>query len=86
MKIPYSKPGTSRENKTGSWRTEKPVVDKKNCIKCNMCVMFCPEGCIDGPDKNPKEVAKIDYDYCKGCGICANVCPPKCIKIEYEEK
>ena len=68
-------PGSSVNNKTGSWRTFKPVLDKDKCINCENCFLFCPEGCIT------KET-DIDYDYCKGCGICAHECPVKAIKME----
>ncbi|MBC7110679.1 MULTISPECIES: pyruvate synthase subunit PorD [unclassified Methanothermobacter] len=71
-------PGSTRKNKTGSWRTFKPFLDKDKCIDCDNCILFCPEGCID------KE-HEIDYDYCKGCGICAEECPVKAIKMEREK-
>lgn len=70
-------------NKTGSWKTYKPVVNYKECIKCGRCWMFCPEGCIK---KNKDGYFVPDLDYCKGCGICANECPKKCIKMVLEEK
>lgn len=59
------------------FRTFHPVVDHDVCIHCNLCWIYCPEGCIE------KETGKmiIDMDYCKGCGICANECPKKCIKM-----
>ncbi len=82
MKIPYAKPGTAMENKTGAWRTEKPSIDKKKCIKCGLCERYCPDGALEiFPDG-----ADADYDYCKGCGVCANVCPVKCILMVAEEK
>jgi len=68
-------PGSSRKNKTGSWRTFKPVVTEK-CVGCGTCLNFCPEGVI--ALKNKKAV--IDYDYCKGCLICMKVCPFKAIE------
>ena len=71
--------GSTESNKTGSWRSKKPVVDKAGCIKCKTCEKFCPEPCIKVTD-----AADIDYDYCKGCGICANVCPAKCITMVNE--
>ena len=40
-------PGSSRKNKTGSWRTFKPVHDREKCIECGICYYFCPEGCIN---------------------------------------
>ena len=79
MKIPYSKPGESLQNKTGSWRTFKPVVSDK-CVRCGMCVTFCPEIAIKLGEKK----AEINYDYCKGCGICSNVCPVKAIEMVRE--
>jgi 2-oxoacid:acceptor oxidoreductase delta subunit (pyruvate/2-ketoisovalerate family) len=73
------KAGSSISNKTGGWRTFKPVRDKEKCIKCMKCWQFCPDACIN------KEII-TDYDYCKGCGICAEVCPVKCIRMIKEEK
>lgn len=61
-------PGSSRANKTGSWRTFKPVLDKEKCVNCDNCLIFCPDSSVN---RN----RDIDYDYCKGCGICANECP-----------
>ncbi|MBU1204231.1 MAG: 4Fe-4S binding protein [Nanoarchaeota archaeon] len=72
-------PGSSVKNKTGGWRTFRPVIDKKKCIKCMLCWQYCPDSCIS------KDI-EVDYDFCKGCGICAEVCPVKCIKMVREEK
>jgi len=67
---------------TGSWRTElRPRFLKKNCIACRMCLLFCPEPCITGKDKNDFD---CDYAFCKGCGICAVVCPKKDIEMTKE--
>jgi len=78
-----SKPGTSRNNKTGSWRTAmKPSFLQKNCIACKMCLSACPEGCITGLEKN---TYICDYSYCKGCGLCAAICPKKDIVMIKEE-
>ena len=74
--------GTSVKNKTGTWRSEKPIVDLEKCNSCNICVVFCPEGCM----KLGKKGATVDYDYCKGCGICAAECPIKAIAMVREEK
>ncbi|MDD5669204.1 MAG: 4Fe-4S binding protein [Candidatus Omnitrophica bacterium] len=78
-----SKPGTSKNNKTGSWRTElKPKFLQKNCIGCKMCLTVCPEGCIEGNEKNTFTCL---YAYCKGCGMCAVICPKKDIVMEKED-
>ena len=36
-------PGSSKNNKTGSWRTFKPILDKEKCIDCDNCIIFCPD-------------------------------------------
>jgi len=74
-------PGNLKENKTGSWRSFRPVIDQSKCISCGMCRKFCPDVCID---LTPK--ATVDYDYCKGCLLCVTVCPVKCISSKEEEK
>jgi len=88
-KIPPSlAAGTSLNNKTGSWRHERPETNYQTCISCSMCEKVCPEGCIDMIKR--KETNKIqpvtDYDYCKGCGICESECPVKAISMHIEEK
>jgi len=72
----------SRYNKTGGWRSIKPIVNEKMCISCAICWKFCPEPCIEMVDGVPV----IDYDYCKGCGICIEVCPKKAIFFAEEDR
>lgn len=38
-----NKPGSTKINKTGSWRTFKPINNQEKCVKCNNCYIFCPE-------------------------------------------
>ncbi|MFX0061005.1 MAG: 4Fe-4S binding protein [Candidatus Hermodarchaeota archaeon] len=82
-------PGSTRKNKTGGWRTYKPIFLSENCRKCKRCINYCPEGCVY---LNEEGFPYADYDYCKGCGICANECPghketeEKAIVMELEEK
>jgi 2-oxoacid:acceptor oxidoreductase delta subunit (pyruvate/2-ketoisovalerate family) len=76
--------GSTSKNKTGTWRTFRPIVTDK-CIGCGTCVMFCPEGAITVKDVKGKKRAVIDYDYCKGCLVCIEVCPQKAITAEKEK-
>lgn len=72
--------GLMTYNKTGSWRTLKPVIDYEKCNLCMLCWKFCPDACIYIRDERPW----IDYEYCKGCIICVEECPKEAIRIEEE--
>lgn len=75
--------GTTEFNETGSWRNERPVVDKAKCIACGICWKYCPDMSIK---EDSEGKAEIDYVFCKGCGICAAECPVKAITMIEEEK
>ncbi|OPZ93378.1 MAG: Pyruvate synthase subunit PorD [candidate division TA06 bacterium ADurb.Bin417] len=78
-----SRPGSARNNRTGSWRVDRrPKFLRQNCIACRLCLLVCPEGIITGKAKNSFET---DYVYCKGCGLCAAVCPKKDIEMIPED-
>lgn len=72
-------PGSSVKNKTGLWRTFRPVVTEK-CTGCRMCELNCPDSSIKIVDNR----AVIDYEHCKGCLICMELCPLGAIKKEIE--
>ena len=59
------------------FRTCHPTFRRDLCIHCNLCWIYCPEGCIDRTSGQ----MEVDMDYCKGCGICAHECPKKCITM-----
>lgn len=65
-------PATSRDFKTGEWRTNTPVFFEDKCRQCLLCVPYCPDSCI--PVKDGKR-EQFDLDHCKGCGICVKACP-----------
>ena len=70
-----------RDEKACRHRVFRPKIDTKLCEKCMLCVVFCPDGCI--------EVSKtgnlsIDYNRCKGCLICLRECPHGAIIEEKE--
>jgi len=79
--LSYPKKGAM--GKTGTWRVFKPIFDKKKCVKCLRCWIFCPEGSII---RHKDDSISIDYEYCKGCGICATECKVKAITISREDK
>lgn len=75
-----TEPGCSIVNKTGGWRSFKPIIELEKCVGCMRCWMLCPDGIISKMD----DKVSIDYEYCKGCGICANQCPTKAIEMVLE--
>jgi len=75
-------PGTSKANKTGSWRTMRPIFKHDTCNDCRICVLVCPDACISGADN----IYEANLDYCKGCGICAHECPVNDIDMIPEAK
>ncbi|MGE5425620.1 MAG: 4Fe-4S binding protein [Bacillota bacterium] len=82
---PKIEPGSSVGNKTGFWRSQKPIFDHATCTGCSLCSKLCPDSCIYMKmDKLNKLKAFPDYDYCKGCGLCAAECPFGAIKMEQE--
>lgn len=87
-KILVGRPGTTIANKTGSWRTFYPVLDKEKCRACGLCAAYCPEGCvlIEEIAGQKKKKYTPDLDFCKGCSLCAVVCTAKAIEMKEEEK
>ena len=77
-----TEPGSSREYRTGDWRSQKPTYDFNKCIKCGVCQIYCPEGCIK---QNAEGYFQANLFWCKGCGICSKECPTKVITMVNEE-
>lgn len=65
---------------TGSWRTERPVVDEEKCIYCGLCALYCPTQCMI----NMEDHFVPNPEFCKGCGTCAKECPGKAISMMSE--
>ena len=78
-----TEPGSARQYRTGDWRSQRPTYDFRKCIKCAICHIFCPEGCIG---KNDWGHFETDLYYCKGCGVCAKECPTRVITMVEEEE
>lgn len=78
-----TEPGSAAQYQTGDWRSRRPEFDPKGCIKCGLCQMFCPEGCIH---QDAQGFYVPDLYYCKGCGICARECPRKTISMAEEKE
>ena len=79
--LPISRPKVGVSGKTSSWRIFRPEIDYQKCIRCNICVVSCPEASISIRED---EYPEIDYVYCKGCGVCVRECPVKAISMRRE--
>ena len=78
-----TEPGNASQYKTGDWRSQRPTYDFDKCIKCAICAIFCPEGCIE---PNEEGYFEANLFYCKGCGICARECWTQAITMVEEEE
>lgn len=76
-------PGNSVNYNSGDWRSQHPVLDKKKCIHCLTCFIYCPDSCILVKDK---KMVGFDYKHCKGCALCATSCPVKAIAMKKEDE
>ncbi len=76
-----TEPGSTAEYKTGDWRSQAPTYNTDRCIKCGICQVFCPEGCVE-QDAGGYFIANMYW--CKGCGICARECPTGVITMVEE--
>jgi pyruvate ferredoxin oxidoreductase delta subunit len=73
----------NEEKVTGDWRSRRPIYDFTKCIKCAICQVYCPEGCIE---ENAEGYYQAGLYHCKGCGICAKECPTKVISMVEEKE
>ena len=78
-----TEPGNAKQYKSGDWRSQRPIFDTNKCIKCGICYIFCPEGCVE---QNAEGYSEADLFYCKGCGICAKECWTGAISMVEEEE
>ena len=78
-----TEPGNASQYQTGGWRSQRPIMDSSRCIKCGLCAIFCPEGCIE---QNTEGYFEANLFYCKGCGICARECWTQAITMAEEEE
>jgi len=78
-----TEPGSAQQYQTGYWRSQRPTYEFSRCIKCGVCQLFCPEGCIK---QNEEGCFEAGLFYCKGCGICAAECPTRVITMVEEEE
>jgi len=75
-------PGSTREYRTGDWRSQRPTYDFGKCIKCGLCAILL-SGRMHG--KTPRVFSIPICSGGKGCGICSKRMPTKVISMVNEE-
>ena len=67
---------------TGSWRTQRPLVNAEKCSYCGLCALYCTVQCM----REKEDHFLPDLAFCKGCGICARECPQEAIVMVSEDE
>ena len=67
------------------------VLDKKRCIRCELCQITCPKEAIKVTvaERNGEEKylsISIDEEKCSFCGICSAICPMGAITLKINEE
>ncbi|MBQ0004237.1 MAG: DUF362 domain-containing protein [Clostridiales bacterium] len=62
---------------------KKPVIKKKDCIKCGICVDHCPVPgkAVDFRNGDRTQPPVYDYKKCIRCYCCQEMCPQKAITV-----
>lgn len=55
-----------------------PIIDKKTCTKCKICIKSCPNHVISYNE----DIIRIDYEKCIRCYCCQEMCPEGAIKLK----
>jgi uncharacterized protein (DUF362 family)/Pyruvate/2-oxoacid:ferredoxin oxidoreductase delta subunit len=63
---------------------DKPVIDRKRCIKCGVCVRMCPvqPKAVDWGRNGAKEIPIYNYSRCIRCYCCQELCAETAIKLK----
>lgn len=70
---------TDRKGKFKIHSDVVPIVKKKGCQECFICIHHCSGQAINIVDKRPT----IDKDKCLGCGQCLVMCPNEVFTIDW---
>ena len=71
----------SRAQKQRMHADAHPVLSRKRCTRCGLCVEVCPAGAAAlSPDQDPV----YDLNACIGCAQCIALCPELALKILWD--
>ena len=84
--LPIAYPKVRSVGETGDWAVDQPSIDYHKCIKCNICIMVCPEGAIKIDEDDEANFPVIDYSVCKGCYVCRHECGPSAMESKHQQR
>ena len=64
------------ERNIPKWREVYVDYTRKRCIKCHLCVRYCPAIAINVVEEG---FVKVDNEKCIRCAVCTEVCPTKAL-------
>lgn len=71
----------SRAQKQRMHADAHPVLSRKRCTRCGVCVEVCPAGAAAmAPDADPV----YDLNACIGCAQCIALCPASALRVMWE--
>ena len=56
------------------------VNDPNRCVKCGLCIAFCPCEVLEADEEGHPFAARIED--CVGCTTCAGNCPQRALSVE----
>jgi 4Fe-4S ferredoxin len=62
------------------------TLDKKTCIKCDICSKVCPKEAVKVSVVDEKLEIEIDKDKCVLCGVCVPFCPVGALDIQVDKQ
>ena len=75
----------SREGKLEQHSNISPKVNKKKCIACGECVVWCRGGAIEIRGDGEEAKAEITPENCIGCAECILTCRQNAIQVRWNE-
>ena len=75
----------SREGKLEQHSNISPKVNRKKCIGCGECVVWCKGHAITVEGQGKERKARISPENCVGCAECILTCNQRAIQVQWNE-
>lgn len=75
----------SREGKLEQHSNISPKINRKKCIGCAECTVWCKGQAIEVKGEEKEKKAQINPENCVGCAECILACPQGAIQVQWNE-